>query len=186
MKHSIYFNNSDDYIVASLSMETILLGLGIDCGVYFMQRNTTTISSLVKTAVRRTRGRPSKKLQPTCVVNRLNGVYQGMWCIGQVQKMRRKVGTRWGNCCQPIDLQNRDVSNGKRLGTAGSSFKVYLSYFRRVPSQFKSKYDHSDSIWVDIDRKICMVTMLFDVERDVFTLDPVDGNLLNEFVEKPK
>lgn len=181
VKHSIYFNNSDDYIAASSSTETMLLGLGMDCGVYFMQRSTTTMSSSVKTAVRRTRGRPSKKLQPTCV---LNGVDRGTWCIGRVQKMRRKVGTRWGNCRQPIDLQNRDVSKGKKPGNGGSSFMVYLSYFRRVPGQFKFKYDHSDSIWVDIDSIICTVTMSFDAERDVFTLDPVDGNSLNEFVEK--
>ena len=29
------------------------------------------------------------------------------------------------------------------------------------------------------------MTMSFDVERDVFELDPVDGNSLNEFVENP-
>ena len=28
------------------------------------------------------------------------------------------------------------------------------------------------------------MTMSFDVGRDVFELDPVDGNSLNEFVEK--
>lgn len=61
---------------------------------------------------------------------------------------------------------------------------VYLNYFRKVPGHFKFKYDHSDSIWVDVDSIICTVTMSFDVERDVFELDPVDGNSLNEFVEK--
>ena len=79
VKNSIYFNNLDDYIPASCSMKTMLLGLGMDCGVYFMQRSTTTVSSSVKAAVRRTRGRPSSKIQPTCV---LNGVDQGTWCIG--------------------------------------------------------------------------------------------------------
>ena len=44
----------------------------------------------------------------------------------------------------------------------------------------------SDSIWVDVESIICIVTMSFDVERDVFQLDPVDGNSLNEFVEKSK
>ena len=78
VKNSIYFNNSDDYINASSSTERMLLGLGMDCGVYFMQRSTTTISSTVKSVVKRTRGRPSKNLQPTCV---LNGVDRGTWCI---------------------------------------------------------------------------------------------------------
>ena len=146
-----------------------------------MQRSTTTISSTVKSAVRRTRGNPSKNLQPTCV---LNGVDRGTWCIGRVQKMRRKVGTRWGSCRHPIDLLNREVNKGKKINIVGSSFMVYLNYFRKVPGHFKFKYDHSDSIWVDVDSIICTVTMSFDVERDVFELDPVDGNSLNEFVEK--
>ena len=62
VKNSIYFNNFDDYISASSSTDTMLLGLGMDCRVYFMQRSTTRISSSVKTAVRRSRGRPSKSM----------------------------------------------------------------------------------------------------------------------------
>ena len=37
VKNSIYFNNSDDYISASSSQDTMWLGLEMDCGVYFMQ-----------------------------------------------------------------------------------------------------------------------------------------------------
>ena len=44
VRNFIYFNNSDDYINASSSTKTMLLGLSMDCGVYFMQRSTTTIS----------------------------------------------------------------------------------------------------------------------------------------------
>jgi len=55
----------------------------------------------------------------------------------------------------------------------------FLNYFRKVPGFFKYKYDHSDSIWVDRDTIICTVTMLFNVESDVFELDS-----LNEFIEK--
>lgn len=148
-----------------------------------MQRDTTTMTSSVKAAVRRSRGRPSKNLQATCV---LSGVDHGTWCIGRVQKMRRKVSTRWGNCRQPIDLQNRDVHKGKKSGISGSGFMVFLNYFRRVPGHLKFKYDHSDSIWVDVDSIICTVTMSFDRDRDVFELDPIDANSLNEFVEKSK
>ena len=36
IRNSIYFNNLDDYINASSSTETMLLELGMDCGVYFM------------------------------------------------------------------------------------------------------------------------------------------------------
>ena len=35
MKNSIYFNNSDDYLVAASSTTSMLLGLGSDVGVYF-------------------------------------------------------------------------------------------------------------------------------------------------------
>ena len=69
VKNSIYFNNSDDYISASSSMDTMLLGLGMDYGIYFMQSSTTTTLPSVNAVVQRKRGRPSKKLQPACVLN---------------------------------------------------------------------------------------------------------------------
>lgn len=183
VKNSIYFNNSDDYISASSSQETMLLGLGMDCGVYFMQQRTTASSSSGKTTTRTTRGRPSKNLQPTCV---LNGIDEGTWCIGRVQKMTCKVGTRWGNCRHPIDLQQREVTRGKKPGTGEPSFMVYLNYFRKVPGFLKFKYDHVDSIWVDVDTIICRVTMSYDSKKDLFELDPIDGESLTEFVQKSK
>ena len=134
--------------------------------MYFMQRNTTPMSSTIKSVVIRTRGGLSKKLQPTCV---LNGVDRGTWCIGRVQKMRREVGTRWKNCRHPIDLLNGEVNKGKESSIVGSSFMIYLDYFRKVSGHFKFKYDHSDSIWVDGNSIICIVTMSFDVEKNVFS-----------------
>ena len=98
--------------------------------------------------------------------------------------MRRKVGTRWGSCRHPIDHLNQEVNKGKQTSIAGTGFMVYFNYFRKVPVHFKFKYDYSDSIWVDVDSIICTITMSFDVERNVFELDPVDENSLNEFVEK--
>jgi hypothetical protein len=55
---------------------------------------------------------------------------------------------------------------------------------KSLDMHFNIKYDCSASIWVDVYSKICPVTMSFDVERDVFELDRVDGKSLNEFVEK--
>ena len=83
----------------------------------------------------------------------------------------------------PIDLLNREVNKGKKISIAGSSFMVYLNYLRKVSRHFKFKYDHLDFIWVDVDSIICTVSISFDVETDVFELDPVNGNSLNEFVE---
>ena len=61
---------------------------------------------------------------------------------------------------------------------------MYLNYLKKVPGFYRYKYDHSDSIWVDVDTIICIVTMSFNVESDVFELDHVDATLLNQFIEK--
>ena len=98
--------------------------------------------------------------------------------------MRRKVDTGWGSCRHPINCLNWEVNKGKQTSIAITGFMVYLDYFRIVHGHFKIKYDHLDSIWVDIDSINCTVTMSFDVERDVFELDMVYENFLNEFVEK--
>ena len=60
---------------------------------------------------------------------------------------------------------------------------VYLNYFTKILVHCKYKYDHSDFIWVDVNSIICTMTMSFDVERDIFELDPVDENSLNEFIK---
>ena len=111
-----------------------------------------------------------KKCETTCVHD---GVDRDMCCRGQVQKMKRKVGTRWESCMQPIDLQNREVNKGKKIGIVGSGFMVYLNYSRRVSGHFKFKYDHSN--WVHVYSIICTTTMSFNAKRDVFEFDPVDG-----------
>jgi len=122
-------------------------------------------------------------MQPTCV---LNEVDEGTWCIGKVQKMRLKVGTCWGNCKQSIDLQIFQVNRDKGPGIVGPTFMVYLNYFRKFLGFLKLKYNHFDSISMDVDSIICTMTMFYDVDRDLFELNPVDGNSLNEFVQKSK
>ena len=89
--------------------------------------------------------------------------------------MRRKVGSRWRNCRQPIDLQNRDVQKGKKAGSGGLVFMVYLNYFRKVHGFYRFKYDQSDCMWVDVDSIISTVTMSLYTEADVFELDYVDA-----------
>ena len=98
--------------------------------------------------------------------------------------MKRKVHSRWGNCRQPIDLLQRDVNRDKRTGTGGPLFMVFLNYFRKIPGFQKFKYDHYDSIWVDVYSIICTVTMSYDAEIDSFELDHGDANSLDEFVTK--
>ena len=55
MKKSTYFNNSDDYLVASSSTTFMLLGLGSHVGVYFKEMQG--FASTVRAAGKRTRVR---------------------------------------------------------------------------------------------------------------------------------
>lgn len=57
MKNSIYFNNSDDYLAASSSTTSMLLGLGFDVGVYFKDMRGS--ASTVRAARTKTSGRPA-------------------------------------------------------------------------------------------------------------------------------
>ena len=57
VQNSIFYNNSNDVLNATLSSTSCLLGVGLDCGVYFVQRSSTGISSIVKSTVQRSRKR---------------------------------------------------------------------------------------------------------------------------------
>ena len=104
VKNSFCFYNNEAYLNATSLSFSIFLGLGSDAGVYFLEQRNTMISSTVKAVAKRKQGWPSKNGIATCV---LNGVDEGTWWVGRVQKIRRKVGTKWGSSHQPVDLQNR-------------------------------------------------------------------------------
>jgi len=57
MKNSIYFKNSDDYLVATLSTTSMLLNLGSNVGVYFKDMWGNQTSSTIKTTKNRTLGK---------------------------------------------------------------------------------------------------------------------------------
>jgi len=116
MKNSIYFNNSDNYLAAASSTTSMLLGLDCDCGMYFKDEQGNASSTTVRGATKRKRGRPA-------AIN--SGDVQDIFFIGRVQKMRVKVGTKWGICRQPIDLMKRSVQNGNR-GSVSPTAMVYL------------------------------------------------------------
>ena len=101
IKNSIYFNNADDYDGVASSTTTMFMGLESDVGVYFNNLRTTGGSS-TRSDKRGKRGRPS----PTNC-----GVDNGIFCVGRVQKLRVKVGTKWGMCWHPIDLMKRSIQN---------------------------------------------------------------------------
>lgn len=61
VKNSIFFNNSKVYLVAVSSMSAMLLGLGCDCGIYFVQRSTVVLLSTIKAIAKRAKGRCPKR-----------------------------------------------------------------------------------------------------------------------------
>jgi hypothetical protein len=130
MKNSIYFNNSDDYLAVASSTTSMLFGLGSDSGVYFKDSKGSRTSSTVMATKKMTRVTPA-------TVN--HGVDNGMFYIGRVQKIRVKVGSKWGNCWQPIDLMKRAVQNGNRE-TLFPTAIAYLHWFKKQSGLNKYKY----------------------------------------------
>jgi hypothetical protein len=61
VRNSIYFNNSEDYLFATSSSTAMLLGVGSDCWVFFLQRHSRNISSTVKAAQHRSKCGKSRK-----------------------------------------------------------------------------------------------------------------------------
>ena len=85
--------------------------------------------------------------RPACI---LQGVDEGIWWLGRVKKMKRHVGPRWGRMKEPIDLMNLKVNVGKNR-TINAVFEVYLNWFTKGANKLKFKYDHSDSVWIDVE-----------------------------------
>ena len=108
-----------------------------------------------------------------------------MFYIGRVQKIRVKVGTKWGNCWQPIDLMKRAVQNGNRE-TLFPTAMAYLHWFKKQPGLNKYKYVESDCVWVDVDAIISTVSLEYESTSKIYTLDEVDANSLNEFISNKK
>ena len=102
VRNSIYFNDNDDYLVVASSFTTMLLGIGSNVGVYFKQRTSTMLTSTVKAAQKRTRANLLKEGRPISCVS---GGDEGKWMLGCVQKIRRRLGMKWGLSRQSIDLQ---------------------------------------------------------------------------------
>ena len=61
---------------------------------------------------------------------------------------------------------------------------VMLAWFKKIPDQLKFKYDLSDWKWTDLNSIISTVTISFNSNTNLYSLDPVDVASLNEFVAK--
>ncbi len=72
----MYFNNSNDYLIATSFIDTCLLGLGINCGVYSMQDPINNQASLRQKGLKN-----SQACKPTLVCYAINN---GTWWLGKV------------------------------------------------------------------------------------------------------
>jgi hypothetical protein len=185
IKHTIQFNNHDNCMKSGLSSGTGLLCIGSDCGVHFVQRSTTRLSSTVRSAAKRKRGRPSSASASGTATNILNAVDEGAWWVGRVQAMRRRNGRQFGVLRQPVDLLSRMEESGKR-NPHNPHIEVMLQYYRKHVGRDKFKYDHTDSQWIDVDCIICTVTMTYNPINEVYSLDRTDAEQLTKFVNDPK
>jgi hypothetical protein len=61
--------------------------------------------------------------------------------------------------------------------------QVIFYWFSQVPGSYKYKYNHADTKRVDIESIITTVVLEFNLETNMYSLDPEDAHPLNEFVE---
>ena len=99
VRNPIYFSNVDADRFVAKSCKTCLLGLESDCGVYF-------VTSDVKKSNARNKKKYSTKRtgRPTEIEKGKNG---GSYYRKRVQRIRKRIGTKWGISHQSIDLLNR-------------------------------------------------------------------------------
>jgi hypothetical protein len=76
---------------AATSNSTCLLGLGSDCGVFFVESQSCVVGSAAKAA--KSRSGMGRLGGPNSVPVAASS---STWWLGRIQKMRRKVGSRWG------------------------------------------------------------------------------------------
>jgi hypothetical protein len=105
----------------------------------------------------------------------------GIWWLGRVQKMRRKVGSRWGISRQLVDLLTRGGGTSNSHGN--TQIQVLLNWFPKARVNLKFKYDVSDSQWIDVDSIISTVILSYCSVSAIYTLDQNDANSLNLFVQ---
>ena len=81
IKNFIYFNNFEDYLRAANCANTQLLGLGSNCAIFFVQRTSTTQTSVVKAARKRKQNQAGKSGRAMNMQNRRD---KGTWWLRRV------------------------------------------------------------------------------------------------------
>ena len=75
------------------------------------------------------------------------------------------------------------TSAGKK-GSSSPSIQIMLNWFKPTPGRNIYKYDVTDTHWIDIDNVNCIVALSFKSNSNVYALQEVDGQVLEEFVSK--
>jgi hypothetical protein len=117
IKHSIQFNKHDNCLQARSSRGSSLLCIGSNYGVHFVQRSMTRLLSIVKSVVKRKRGRSTSVVKAGNATNILNKVDANSWWVGRVQAMRQRNGKQFGVLRQAVDLLARMEESGRRIPT---------------------------------------------------------------------
>ena len=80
-----------------------------------------------------------------------------------------------------VDLANHQETQGKN-GIVVSNVQVILHYYEKTTSLYKFKYNLMDSSWISLESVITNVTLSYNSENQVYTLDRGDAENLNEYV----
>jgi hypothetical protein len=139
VRNSIYFNNANDYIVATNSKNTCMLGLVSNCVVFFVCGSVDGQSSIVHAAKKR--GSSGISSAPACLPQ---GTKFGTWWLGWVQRIKQKAGTKWGTLRYLIELMNKSTLGGKKFNEQAKVL-VLFNWFSKATSNLKFKYDVIDS-----------------------------------------
>ncbi len=59
---------------------------------------------------------------------------------------------------------------------------LLLNWSSKSNNNLKFKYDVIDTNWVDVASIISIVTMNYEEEKDIYWLDCIDANSLDEFM----
>jgi len=63
-----------------------------------------------------------------------------------------------------------------------STVQIILHYYTPAPSQYKFKYNLTDSKWISLEAVITNVTLTYNLDTQVYCLDSGDAKNLNEYV----
>ena len=111
----------------------------------------------------------------------MQGVDEGTWWIGRIQKMRRKAGgNSWGSLKQLVDVANKEANPGEKRVVV-SSVQAIMHYYTRAPGHYKFIYDLTDSQWISLEAVITNVSMSFNSETQIYSLESSDTEYLNDF-----